>query len=81
LTTKRLLFNGDELDINGAGPIEVEALNGNGERLGIGNVEGDSLAHRIRIGAKSLREAVPSAGVRLRFTVRPPGRLYSFTIR
>ncbi|MBI4600677.1 MAG: hypothetical protein HY721_01830 [Planctomycetes bacterium] len=88
LTTRPLVFHGDGLLINGVGPIEVEVLKATGESLGesLGgaqakaSVSGDSLRHRVRFGGRSLRDLAPEGIARLRFTVSPGGRLFSFTI-
>lgn len=78
LTTRPLAFEGDELCINGVGPIQVAVLDEDGNLLGEASVEGDSLEHRVRFGGRSLRSISPSGGIRLRFTIGPYGRLYSF---
>jgi hypothetical protein len=78
--TRPLGFDGNELFVNGVGPIEVEALRVTGESLGKASISGDSLRHRVSFGGKSLRELAADGSARLRFTVSNSGRLYSFTV-
>jgi hypothetical protein len=80
LTTRPLNFEGRELTINGAGPIDVEVLKVSGESLGKATVRGDSLRQAVSFGGKSLRDLVPDGAARLKFTVNG-GRLCSFTIQ
>jgi hypothetical protein len=81
LTTKPLVFGGEDLLVNGVGPIVVEALAEDGAKLGEGQIAGDSLRHQVTFGGKGLRQVAPRGVVRLRFSVRPGGHLYSFTVR
>lgn len=81
LTTKPLTFHGRDLFVNGVGPIGVEALDADGKSLGAAEANEDSLRHRIVFDGKSLRDLAPGGVVRLRFTVRDGGGLYSFTVR
>jgi hypothetical protein len=80
LTTKPLSFVGDQLLVNGIGPIEVEAIGTQGDVLGKATVDGDSLKHKVAFDGKSLRGVAPQGVAALRFTVPEGGRLYSFTI-
>jgi hypothetical protein len=80
LLTRPLGFDGNELFVNGVGPIEIEALRVTGESLGKASVSGDSLRHKVRFDGKSLRELAADGSARLRFSVSNSGRLYSFTI-
>jgi hypothetical protein len=80
LTTRPLRFEGDRLSLNAAGPVEVEALDGAGRRLGGATIQGDSVRHEVRFDRKGLREVALSGVVRLRFTVREGGRLYAFRV-
>jgi hypothetical protein len=80
LTTRPLAFDGADLFVNGAGPIEVEALKVSGETLGRATVAGDALRHGVQFGGRSLRDLAPDGGARLRFTVAAGGKFYSFTI-
>jgi len=80
LITRPLELEGPDLYLNGAGPIEVEILEASGEPLGKASVQGDSLRHRVDFGGRSLRELSRGGPVRLRFTVAPGGRVYSFTV-
>lgn len=81
LTTRLLAFAGSDLLVNGVGPIQVAALDRDENLLGETQIADDSLAHRVRFAGKSLRELSPDGQVRLRFTLGPYGRLYSFTTR
>jgi hypothetical protein len=84
LTTRPLSFEGNEMTINGVGPIEVAVLTLSGESLGTATVKGDSLAHKVSFGGQSLRQVAGENPVRLRFAVGggdQGGRLYSFTIQ
>jgi hypothetical protein len=81
LTTKRLECEGANLFVNSTGTVAVELLDGQGKSLGSATVSGDSLRHPIVFGGKSLRELAGSGGVRLRFTMKDKGRLYSFAVR
>ena len=77
LTTQPLAGGtGKGLTVNGIGPIAVEALDAHGKPLASTELEGDNLAHPV----KSPSPAAP-APVTLRFTVKPPGKLYSFTLQ
>lgn len=81
LMTRPLDFKGDELYVNGSGPIRVEVLDAEGKLLAETRIDGDSLSHRVRFADKGLRVLSPEGIVCLQFTVGPYGRLYSFTIR
>lgn len=80
LTTRPLAIEGDHLGINGVGPIAVEAIGAAGDVLARSEVAGDSIRHDVKFGEKSLRQVAGAAPVRLRFTVPPEGRLYSFAV-
>jgi len=56
-------------------------LDENGEKLGESEIAGDSLGHRVTFGGQGLRQVAPQGVVRLRFSVRPGGQLYSFVVR
>jgi hypothetical protein len=81
LTTKPMLIEGNKLEVNSVGPIDVEILTDAGQVLGKASATGDSLAHEIRFGGKSLAELKQGGIVRLRFTVGEGGQLYSFTLK
>ena len=81
LTTRPLVFKGEDLFINGSGPIHVAALDAEDQVLGEADILGDSTSHHVRFTDKSLRALCPSGIARLRFAVAPYGHLYSFTIR
>lgn len=81
LVTKPLKFKGQELLINGIGPISVEVLDTDGKSLAVETVKGDSLQHRIRFKGKSLGLIAKKGVAQLRFTVEEGGQLYSFTVR
>ena len=81
LLTRPMRFAGRDLFANAVGPVAVEALDARGKSLGEVNVGGDSLRHRVTFAGKSLSQIEPDGVVRLRFTVRQPGRLYSFAVR
>ena len=77
LTTQPLAGGtGKGLTVNGIGPCTVEVLDAAGTALSTTDLEGDNLAHPV----KSPSPAAP-APVTLRFTVKPPGKLYSFTLQ
>jgi hypothetical protein len=84
LVTRRMKFDGQELSINGVGPIKVEAVvpaDGGFTTLAEATIDGDSLCHRVAFdGQRSLREVASDGVVQLRFTVGGGGALYSFTI-
>ncbi len=81
LTTKPLLTTGDDLTINATGPVSVAAMDVDGKVLGETAVSGDSLHHRVRFEGRALGDLARGKPFRLRFTVTPPGHLYSFTVR
>ena len=81
LTTQPLAFSGDNLLVNGIGPIIVEVQATDGEKLGEATIAGDSLHHNVVFGGKGLRQLAPQGEARLSFNVRPGGRLYSFTVK
>ena len=84
LTTRALKFDGRELYVNGAGPITVDLVNVNEEKvtkLASAQISGDSLRHKVVFdGGKSLRDAAPEGSCQLRFAIAQGGALYSFTI-
>lgn len=80
LTTRPLAPAGDHLLLNSVGPLTVEAVGPAGDVLARADLAGDSIRHAVGFGGKSLREVAGAAPVRLRFTVPPESRLYSFTI-
>jgi len=84
LVTRKLNFGGQELALNGIGPIKVEVVtpvDNAFSTIAEATVNGDSLSHRIRFdGERSLRDVAPDGIVQLRFTVGQGGALYSFTI-
>ncbi|HSW44614.1 MAG TPA: hypothetical protein VLM89_03480, partial [Phycisphaerae bacterium] len=81
LTTKPISFEGDDLFVNGIGPIVVQAIGLDGTKLGENTVSGDSLRHRVTFDGKTLRQLTTEGTVRLSFNVRPGGQLYSFSVR
>lgn len=80
LTTRPLAFEGDRLGVNSTGQLSVEVLDAAGNTLGRAEVSGDSIAHPVGFAGKSLRDIAGALPVRLRFTVPPEGRLFSFTV-
>jgi len=80
LTTHPLEFAGDQLQVNSSGGLTVEILDAAGKILGRAAVAGDSIRHPVDFNGKSLRELAARSPVRLRFTVPPEARLYSFTV-
>jgi hypothetical protein len=84
LVTRRLKFDGRDLSINGVGPIKVEVVAPEENRLTAiaeATIDGDSLNHKVIFDARrTLRDAAPDGVARLRFTVGEGGALYSFTI-
>ena len=81
LTTRLLSFEGNDLHINGAGPILVEVLTVDAKLLASARVTGDSISHRVLFNGQTFGEVAGKRPVRLRFSVRPGGRLYSFVIQ
>ena len=57
---------------------ECEVLDESGKPLASATVSGDSVQHLVQFNGKSLGQVAPPRPVRLRFEVRPTGRLYSF---
>ena len=80
LTTRPLAFRGDRLTANAVGPVTVEVLDGDGQRLAAATAEGDSLKHKIDFSGKTLGAVAADRAVRLRWTVGRGARLYSFII-
>jgi len=80
LTTRPLEFEGKNLFLNSAGPVEIEVLTVSGEALGKASVDGDLLCHRINLGGRSLSDVAPQGYVCLHSTVGAGGKLHSFTI-
>ncbi|MBI4581413.1 MAG: hypothetical protein HY718_17050 [Planctomycetes bacterium] len=81
VTTRPLMCSGaKELMVNAVGPVKVEVLDAAGEALGSATLEGDSIRHAARFDGKSLAETAGGGNPRLRFTVEPGGKLYSFTL-
>lgn len=80
LTTKPLAFDGDELFVNGVGPLRVEVIQSDGKTLADAKVQGDSLSHRVRFAGRSLRELAGEGPTRFRFVVEDGGRVYSFKV-
>ncbi len=81
LTTRHLKFSGDDLRINGVGPVVIELLTAEGKKIGGTAIAGDSLQHRIVFEGKTLRQLAPDGHARLAFNVRPGGHLYAFSIQ
>lgn len=81
-TTRPLALNSaTDLFINAAGPVKVEVVDAAENILGTADLTGDSIKHSVTFDGKSLGRLVGNSLPRLRFTVEPPGQLYSFTIR
>lgn len=80
LITHPLALEGDRLQINSTGPVTIEALDGTGKVLAKAEAAGDSIRHNVEFAQKSLRQVAGVTPVRLRFTVPPESRLYSFTV-
>ncbi len=81
ITTPLIQVNAQELMLNAIGPVSVQVLDQSGKALASAGVGGDSVRHLVRFGARPLRQVAPRGPFRLRFEVRPPGQLYSFTVR
>jgi hypothetical protein len=81
LTTRPLAIQGDDLTVNGRGPITIRALSGEGNPLAAATIpEGeDALAHPVDFDGRALGELTDDPAVRLQFEVDCPGALYSFT--
>jgi hypothetical protein len=84
LVTRRMEFEGQDLSINGVGPITVEVVAPSENRfttIAEATIRGDSLRHHVVFERRrSLRDAAPGGVAQLRFTVGEGGALYSFTI-
>ena len=81
LTTRPLILEGDDLTVNGIGPITVRALDAGGNPLAVARIEeGDSLAHPVTFDGRTLSELTDDGTVRLQFEVDWRGRLYSFKV-
>jgi len=81
LTTRPLILEGNDLTVNGVGPITVRALDAQGNPLGVATIEeGDSLAHPVTFQGHSLGALTDEGIVRLQFEVDWRGRLYSFKV-
>jgi hypothetical protein len=80
-TTPLRLAEGSALSVNAVGPVDVEVIDANGKSLGRASLAGDSLRHEAKFPAGASSALATGAGARLRFTVKPGGRLYSFTGR
>jgi hypothetical protein len=81
LTTKPLRLDGSELRVNSTGAVTIEVLNSENKALAKSSVAGDSLAHEVRFGGKSVREISGDGPSRLRFSVGEGAKLYSFSVR
>jgi len=82
LTTKPLALEGNDLTINGTGPITIRALSAGGNPLAATTIEqGDSLAHPVTFNGGSLGDLADHKPVRLQFEVDPEGELYSFRVQ
>lgn len=81
LTTRPLVPEGDHLQVNGLGALVVEALDPAGQVLARAEISGDSIRHAVQFGEKSLRQVAGATPIRLRFTVPPEGRLFSFSVK
>lgn len=81
LTTRLIECAGDNLFVNGIGPVSVELLDRASQALGSAVISGDSLRHKVLFAGKSWREVAPQGVASLRFTVQESGRLYSFAVR
>lgn len=81
LTTPALRFAGEELRVNSAGPVTVEALTDRNAVLGSAKLSGDAVRQRVRFSGRTLRELLGERpDLRLRFTVEPGAALYAFVI-
>jgi len=81
LTTRPLVFEGEDLLVNAVGPVTVDVLSVDGAVLGSAAIAGDSIRHEVDFDGRSLSRLAGSHPIRLRFIVPPEGRLYSFTVR
>lgn len=81
-TTRPLsLKGGQHLFVNAVGPVKVEVLDATDTLLGTAEIKGDSIKYAVSFDGKSLGQIAGQSNPRLRFTVEPPGRLYSFIVR
>ncbi len=81
LTTKPLAFAGENLFVNAVGPVAVELLDVDGKLLGRQILRGDSLAHKVLAGGRSMKQLAPAGVARLRFKISEDAALYSFAIK
>ena len=81
LTTPLFQVEGRDLLLNAVGPINVQVLDDSGATRASANVSGDALRHQVRFKGESLRQVASKGRCRLRFEIRTPARLYSFTVR
>jgi len=81
LTTPPIAFDGQDMLLNGVGPIRVEVLDTQEQVVGDTTIMGDSIQHQVRFAGKRLWELVPDGIVRLRLTVSKGGALYSLTLQ
>lgn len=80
LTTRVLKFDGSHLSVNAMGPVDVALYDVKDKLLGETSLEGDSLQPNVWFGGQSLRDLAPDGLAKLKFTIKPGGRLYSFTV-
>jgi len=81
LTTRPLAIEGNDLTVNGRGPITVRVLDAEGNPLAAAVIrEGDSLAHPVTFEGRALGALTDDGIVRLQFEVHWPGALYSFKV-
>lgn len=81
LTTKLLMFKGNNLYLNSVGPVRIDILDDQGNLLAQGFANADSLEQCITLGSRSLGDVIHHHPARLRFTVGAGGHLYSFSCR
>jgi hypothetical protein len=80
VTTRPLLFEGENLLVNAIGPVGVSVLT-SGQLVASARIQGDSLRHTVTFDGKQIQALAGRAAVQLQFEVQPGGQLYSFTTR
>jgi hypothetical protein len=80
LITRPLRFEGQDLFVNGIGPIIVEVLNKDKKSLGRAIVLGDSLQHKVKFDGRSLQQLASDKIIQLKFMMEKKGKLYSFRV-
>ncbi|KAB7530389.1 hypothetical protein F8C76_02460 [Flagellimonas olearia] len=81
ITTKLIDIDAKQLTINSKGNIEVELLDETDKRLGHQLISGDSIEHEVDFDGRTFGELSRGNPIKLRFTIKDSGELYSFKFR